>query len=106
MWQRQYPYILIDEFQDINKVQYDIVKMLASPKNNLFIVGDDDQSIYGFRGAKPDIMKQFLKDYPDAKKYVLGINYRCSKSIVAVSYTHLDVYKRQCQKSDIMKIYL
>lgn len=82
MWQRQYPYILIDEFQDINKVQYDIVKMLASPKNNLFIVGDDDQSIYGFRGAKPDIMKQFLKDYPDAKKYVLGINYRCSKSIV------------------------
>ena len=82
MWQRQYPYILIDEFQDINKVQYDIVKMLAAPKNNIFIVGDDDQSIYGFRGAKPDIMKQFLKDFPEAKEYVLGINYRCSGAVV------------------------
>ncbi len=82
MWHKQYPYILIDEFQDINKVQYDIVKMLAAPENNLFIVGDDDQSIYGFRGAKPDIMKQFLKDYKDSKRYVLGINYRCSGAIV------------------------
>ncbi len=82
MWQKQYSYILIDEFQDINKVQYDIVRMLAAPKNNLFIVGDDDQSIYGFRGAKPDIMKQFLRDYPNAKRYILGINYRCSKAIV------------------------
>lgn len=82
MWQKQYPYILIDEFQDINKVQYDIVRMLAAPTNNLFIVGDDDQSIYGFRGAKPDIMKQFLNDYPNAEKYVLGVNYRCSGAVV------------------------
>lgn len=82
MWQSQFQYILIDEFQDICLVQYDIVKMLAAPENNLFIVGDDDQSIYGFRGAKPDIMKQFLKDYPNAQKCLLGINYRCAAPIV------------------------
>ncbi len=85
IWQRQYPFILIDEFQDINHVQYDIVKLLAKPENNIFIVGDDDQSIYGFRGARPDIMQQFLKDYKDAVKYVLGINYRCCASIVKAS---------------------
>lgn len=82
MWHKQYPYILIDEFQDINCVQYDVVKLLGKPENNIFIVGDDDQSIYGFRGAKPDIMKQFLVDYRDAAKYTLGINYRCDASIV------------------------
>ena len=82
MWQKQYPFILIDEFQDINKVQYDVVKLLAKPYNNLFIVGDDDQSIYGFRGARPDIMQQFLKDYKDAVKYTLSVNYRCSGNIV------------------------
>lgn len=82
MWQKQYPFILIDEFQDINKVQYDVVKLLAKPYNNLFIVGDDDQSIYGFRGARPDIMQQFLKDYKDAVKHTLSINYRCSGNIV------------------------
>ena len=49
LWQEKYSFILIDEFQDINKVQYDIIRMLAAPRNNLFIVGDDDQSIYRFR---------------------------------------------------------
>ena len=53
-WQQKFPYILIDEFQDINKIQYEIVKMLAGETKNLFIVGDDDQSIYKFRGARPD----------------------------------------------------
>lgn len=73
---------MIDEFQDINRVQYEIVKMLAAPENNLFIVGDDDQSIYRFRGAKPEIMLGFEKDYPTAKRTLLGINYRSSSSIV------------------------
>ena len=58
------------------------MKLLAKPYNNLFIVGDDDQSIYGFRGARPDIMQQFLKDYKDAVKYTLSVNYRCSGNIV------------------------
>lgn len=82
LWQQQFRYILIDEFQDICLVQYDVMKLLAAPENHIFIVGDDDQSIYGFRGAKPDIMKQFLKDFPEAKKCSLDINYRCAAPIV------------------------
>lgn len=82
LWQQKYPYILIDEFQDINRVQYETVKLLAQPKNHLFVVGDDDQSIYGFRGARPDIMKQFLADYKNAQICKLGVNYRCSANIV------------------------
>lgn len=85
MWQRQFRYILIDEFQDISRVQYDVVKLLGAPANNIFIVGDDDQSIYGFRGARPDIMKLFLKDYPDAKRCLLGVNYRCAPEIVEIA---------------------
>ncbi|MCI8888714.1 MAG: ATP-dependent helicase [Hungatella sp.] len=81
-WQNKFRYILIDEFQDINKVQYEIVKMLALPHNNLFIVGDDDQSVYRFRGAKPEIMLGFTKDYPDAKTVLLGTNYRSTRQIV------------------------
>lgn len=82
LWQKKYSYILIDEFQDINKVQYEVIKKLALPQNNLFIVGDDDQSIYGFRGSKPEIMLNFEKDYSGAKKVILDINYRCSGNIV------------------------
>ena len=74
--------ILIDEFQDINQVQYDVIRMLAAPENNLFVVGDDDQSIYGFRGADSRLMFQFQKDFPDAKQLLLDVNYRSSKNIV------------------------
>lgn len=81
-WQKRFEYILIDEFQDINQVQYDIVRMLAMPEDNLFIVGDDDQSIYRFRGAKPEIMLNFEKDYKQTKKVLLDINYRSSVAIV------------------------
>ncbi len=82
LWQQKYRYILVDEFQDINHVQYEIVRMLAAPENNLFIVGDDDQSIYRYRGARPEIMLGFPKDYPDAVQAMLGINYRCTQPIV------------------------
>ncbi len=85
-WQQVYDFILIDEFQDINKIQYEIIKLLSFPKNNIFIVGDDDQSIYGFRGAKPEIMQQFLEDYPYAKNILLNINYRCNENIVKWSH--------------------
>ena len=81
-WQNKYKYILIDEFQDINRIQYEIVRMLAEPENNLFIVGDDDQSIYRFRGAKPEIMLGFERDYPDAPRLLLDQNYRSSRQIV------------------------
>lgn len=82
MWQKKYKYILIDEFQDINKVQYDVIRMLAAPENNLFIVGDDDQSIYRFRGARPEIMLQFPNDYSETKRILLDVNYRSTKAIV------------------------
>ena len=82
MWQKKYKYILIDEFQDINKVQYDVIRMLAAPENNLFIVGDDDQSIYQFRGARPEIMLNFPNDFPDTKRILLDVNYRSTKAIV------------------------
>ena len=81
-WQKKYTYILIDEFQDINRVQYEIIRMLAMPENNLFVVGDDDQSIYKFRGAKPEILLGFTKDYPEAKMTVLNTNYRSTGAVV------------------------
>lgn len=82
-WQRRYRYILIDEFQDINRLQYEIVRMLAKPEDNLFIVGDDDQSIYRFRGAKPEIMLGFERDYPGVGRILLDVNYRSTEEIVA-----------------------
>jgi DNA helicase-2/ATP-dependent DNA helicase PcrA len=85
LWQNKFKYILVDEFQDINLVQYEIVKLLAAPQNNLFIVGDDDQSIYRFRGAKPEIMLEFPTDYPESKKLLLDMNYRSSSNILDAS---------------------
>ncbi len=85
LWQQKYEYILIDEFQDINRVQYDIIRLLALPQNNLFIVGDDDQSIYRFRGAKPELMLNFPKDYPDCGQVLLDVNYRSAADIVAAA---------------------
>ncbi len=82
MWQKKFRFILVDEFQDINRVQYDVIRMLALPENNLFVVGDDDQAIYGFRGADPELMFQFRKDFPDAEQIILRKNYRSSGNIV------------------------
>ena len=84
-WQKKYQYILVDEFQDINQIQYDIVRMMATPEHNLFMVGDDDQSIYRFRGSKPEIMLHVPKDYPDVKQVQLEVNYRCPKAVVEAS---------------------
>ncbi len=85
MWQKRFRYILIDEFQDINLVQYEIIRMLAKPEDNLFIVGDDDQSIYRFRGAKPEIMLNFPVDYPECQKLALSSNYRSIRPILEVA---------------------
>ncbi|MBD5471745.1 MAG: ATP-dependent helicase [Lachnospiraceae bacterium] len=81
-YQMQFQYILADEFQDINFPQYQILRLLSAPENNLFVVGDDDQAIYGFRGASPGIMKQFLNDYPQGKQLMLTENYRSGSPIV------------------------
>jgi DNA helicase-2/ATP-dependent DNA helicase PcrA len=97
-WQEKFQYIMVDEFQDINRLQYDIVRMLAAPQNNLFIVGDDDQSIYHFRGAKPEIMLNFTKDYPDAKQVLLDVNYRCSKNILKSAVKMISCNKKRFPK--------
>ena len=84
-WQKRFRYILIDEFQDINQIQYDVIRMLALPERNLFAVGDDDQAIYGFRGADSELMLRFKKDFPDASQILLGVNYRSTSNIVTNS---------------------
>lgn len=84
-WRSKFKYILIDEFQDINKVQYEIIKLLSAPDNNLFIVGDDDQSIYKFRGARPEFLLHFPQDFTNAEKVILNVNYRSTREIVSAS---------------------
>lgn len=81
-WQDRYRYILVDEFQDSNEMQYDVLKLLAGGRANLFCVGDEDQSIYGFRGAVPGIMQRFKEDFPSCKQTELTVNYRCSDEII------------------------
>ncbi|MCI1656907.1 MAG: ATP-dependent helicase [Lachnospiraceae bacterium] len=84
-WQQRFSYILVDEFQDINPLQYQIVRMLAEPERNLFLVGDDDQSIYRFRGAKPELMLRVPQDYPDLIRVSLSVNYRSGAAIVSLA---------------------
>ncbi|MCM1118994.1 MAG: ATP-dependent helicase [bacterium] len=84
-WRRNYRYVLIDEFQDCNTVQYEIIKKLFTVEGNVFAVGDDDQAIYGFRGADPEIMPRFLTEYQGVAYVSLGRNYRCLPAIVDAS---------------------
>ncbi len=84
MWQGRFAHILIDEFQDMNPIQYEILKYLTGPKSSIFAVGDDDQAIYGFRGSNPECMRRFQQDY-HAKELVLDVNYRSCKGIVEAS---------------------
>ena len=83
--QNRYRYILVDEFQDINFLQYNIIKLMAGKKQNITVVGDDDQSIYRFRGARPEIMLGFERDFRNVKKVFLDINFRSSTQIVNAS---------------------
>ena len=76
LWQNKYDFILIDEFQDASSIQFEIMKMLSDIHKNIFVVGDDDQSIYGFRGAAPKVMKGFAESYKDCDIYKLNVNYR------------------------------
>lgn len=98
IWQNKFKYILIDEFQDISPMQYEVVKLLSKPEDNLFIVGDDDQSIYGFRGASPEIMLSFENDYPNTEKVLLGINYRSYSDIVKYSSNLISKNQKRFKK--------
>lgn len=82
MYHDKYRYILVDEFQDTSPIQEEILELLAKPRNNIFCVGDDDQSIYAFRGAKPAVMFDFAKKYRNCKIVQLPYNYRCTNQIV------------------------
>ena len=80
-----YRYILVDEFQDINKVQFEALKLIANPSNNIFAVGDEDQSIYGFRGSRPDFLLEFEEYFSNTKKVLLDINYRSKGEIINIA---------------------
>lgn len=84
-YQNRFSHFLIDEFQDINKVQYEIMKLLSANTNNLCVVGDDDQSIYAFRGSDPSFILNFTSDFPGATTVTLDQNYRSAHSIVATA---------------------
>ncbi len=80
-----YRYILVDEFQDINRVQFEVLKLISNPNDNIFVVGDEDQSIYGFRGARPDFLLQFEKYFDNTSKILLDINYRSKSEIIDIA---------------------
>ena len=86
-YQERITHIMIDEFQDINRIQYETVKLLAAPQDNLCVIGDDDQSIYGFRGSNPHFILGFTRDYPQAESITLEVNYRSHTSIIGLSYS-------------------
>lgn len=92
-WQSTFRYCLVDEFQDTNEIQFEIIKMLSAKHLNVFAVGDDDQSIYAFRGAVPFIMNKFIEEYPDCDKVFLEINYRSIRKITDFS-NKLIVYNK------------
>ena len=98
-WRGRFKFILVDEFQDINDIQYRCIKLLAAPLNNLFVVGDDDQSIYAFRGSSPGIMRRFSDDFKGAAQIRLDINYRSTAEIInaaakVISANHDRISKR------------
>lgn len=88
-YQQQFQYILVDEFQDTNWAQYELIKRLAAPRNNVTVVGDDDQSIYKFRGASVSNILDFKKDFPEAEIIVLTKNYRTRQSILDAAYSFI-----------------
>ena len=90
-YQKKFKYILVDEFQDTNWAQYELVKLLASPKNNLTVVGDDDQSIYKFRGASISNILQFKDDFKKSADVYLNKNYRSSQNILDLSYNFIQL---------------
>ena len=98
-WQQRFRYILVDEVQDMNHRQMKIVQMLAGKQMHLFLVGDDDQSIYQFRGAKPDLMLDFQKQYPNVQLIHLEENYRSTKEIVQKSLNLISYNNKRFQKN-------
>ena len=99
IWQEKYKYIMVDEFQDVSPVQLRLINMLAQKNRNIFVVGDDDQSIYGFRGAKPDVCRMFTQIYKEAEIFRLNMNYRCCETIVNASLSLINHNKNRFYKN-------
>ena len=99
MYRNRYRYILIDEYQDTNEVQYKLVKLLASKRKNLFVVGDPDQSIYQFRGANYKNILNFERDYPNTKVISLEDNYRSTKMILDAANSVIRNNKERKEKN-------
>ncbi|MCR4841943.1 MAG: ATP-dependent helicase [Eubacterium sp.] len=102
MWRDRFRYILVDEFQDINPLQYRLVNLLSAPADNLFVVGDDDQSIYGFRGSDPGIMLGFEEDHPGTRRILLDTNYRCASSVVRTSLSLIKFNTQRFEKEIVI----
>ena len=96
-----YKYILVDEFQDVNKVQFEVLKLIAGEDKNIFVVGDEDQSIYGFRGSRPDFLLKFKDYFKDAKEVRLDINYRSKSEIISTANRLID--KNQNRYNKVIK---
>ena len=81
-WKNRFSYYMVDESQDMNRMQYEILRLLTKDRGNVFAVGDDDQSIYAFRGADPKVLKRYAKEYEGCKILYLKMNYRSDRAIV------------------------
>ncbi|MBN1325433.1 UvrD-helicase domain-containing protein [Candidatus Falkowbacteria bacterium] len=103
-YQKQFEYILVDEFQDTNIAQYDLIKMLCGEKKNLTVVGDDDQSIYKFRGASVSNIMQFKKDFPESQEVVLTQNYRSTQNILDLAYNFIQLNNPNRLEYELNKI--
>jgi DNA helicase-2/ATP-dependent DNA helicase PcrA len=102
-YRKQFKYILVDEFQDTNWAQYELLKLLAAPKNNLTVTGDDDQALYRWRGAAYTNLIQFYRDYPEAKIVVLKENYRNKQNILDLSYQFIQLNNPDRLESQLAK---
>ena len=97
-WQSRYRYFLVDEFQDIDVRQYEVLRLLAGKEQNVFCVGDDDQSIYSFRGSLPDVMKKLEDDLKGLSTVNLVYNYRCPQEIADIAYKLISHNKNRFDK--------
>ena len=98
-YQSRFEYVLVDEFQDTNHVQYELVKLLAAPQDKVFVVGDEDQAIYAFRGADYRNVLRFQESYGDASVILLEQNYRSTQNILDVARAVIDLNRHRTPKA-------
>ncbi len=98
-YQQRFDFVLVDEFQDTNTAQYQLVRLLAPPRDNVFVVGDEDQGIYAFRGADWRNVNQFKRDYPHAQVILLEQNYRSTQNILDAARAIIDQNPNRTRKA-------